>query len=139
MEREIYVFDACALIAFLNNEDGAENAYMLLEKAGAGQIALIMSAVNLCEVFYDCLRGKGMEMALQLLQDIRLLPLNIFREIGDDLITEASRFKIEWKVSLADAFALGLAHLTDGKLVSTDHHEFDTIAESKLVQFYWLR
>jgi predicted nucleic acid-binding protein len=76
---------------------------------------------------------------LDLLEDIERLPINIYRSIGNDLVAEAGKFKVEWKVSLADAFALGLTSLVGGKLVSTDHHEFDVIAESGSIQFYWLR
>lgn len=139
MKREIYVLDACALIAFFNDEHGAEKASWLFEKASMGQIDVLMSAVNLCEVFYDRLKAKDAGAALELLEDIKLLPINIHREIGDALVTEASKFKVGWRVSLADAFALGLARLVEGKLVSTDHHEFDVIDEAGLIHFYWLR
>jgi len=139
MAGDIYILDACALIAYFNDEDGAENISQLFEEANLGQIDLIISVVNLCEVFYDRLKAKDAEIALDFFEDIKLLPVSICRNIGDDLIAEASKFKVEWKVSLADAFALGLARLMGGKLVSTDHHEFDVIAESGLVKFYWLR
>jgi PIN domain nuclease of toxin-antitoxin system len=139
MARDIYVLDACALIVFFNDEYGAEKVSQLFEKADMGQIDLIISVVNLCEVFYDRLKAKDAEAALDLLEDMKWVPISICREIGDDLVAEASRFKVEWKVSLADAFALGLARLMEGRLVSTDHHEFDVIDENGLIQFHWLR
>ena len=139
MARDIYVLDACALIVFFNDECGAEKVSQLFEEADLGQIDLIMSVVNLCEVLYDRLKAKEPEAALDLLEDVRLLPISIYRNIGDDLLAEASKFKVEWEVSLADAFALGLARLMEGKLISTDHHELDVIDESGLIQFYWLR
>lgn len=139
MARDTYVLDACALIAFFNDERGAGKVSQLFDEADLGQIDLIISVINLFEVFYDRLKAEDAGAALELLEDIKLLPVSIYRDIGDDLVAEASRFKVEWKVSLADAFALGLARLMEGKLVSTDHHEFDVIAESGLIQFYWLR
>lgn len=139
MQKIIYILDACALIAFLNMETGAENLFQLFQEARLGVCNIMISVVNLCEVFYDCLRTKGIETALNLLEDVKLLPVCICREIGDELVLEVSRFKVEWKLSLADAFAAGLTKLIGGKLVTTDHHEFDPIAKGDSIKVFWLR
>ncbi|MHC6203413.1 PIN domain-containing protein, partial [Breznakiellaceae bacterium SP9] len=49
-----YVFDACALIAFLDKEigKGYEEVDALLVRAEAGEITLVMGIVNLVEVYY---------------------------------------------------------------------------------------
>lgn len=139
MANDTYVLDACALIAFFNGEDGAEKMHQLFQEARSEQINLIVSVVNLCEVFYDCLKTGNAETALAIIEDVRRLPVKICRDIGDDLMVEAGKFKVEHNISLADAFALGLTKLVDGKLVSTDHHEFDAIAKSGIIPLYWLR
>ena len=108
MAKNTYILDACALIAFFNNEDGAETLHALFQEARLGHIEIIICAVNLCEVFYDCLRTRNAEVAHALLKDAEILPIKIFRNIGNDLIELAGKFKVEQKVSLADAFALGL-------------------------------
>lgn len=139
MHKNIYVLDACSIIAFLNMEAGAGNLFGLFKEARLGNCIIMISVVNLCEVFYDCLKINGIETALKMLEDIKLLPIIICRDIGDELILEASIFKVNWKLSLADAFAAGLTKLNNGKLVTTDHHEFDPIAKSDLIEFFWLR
>ncbi len=47
MNDEIYVLDACALIAFFNDEPGAEKMETLLERAALHEVTIVMSVVNL--------------------------------------------------------------------------------------------
>jgi PIN domain nuclease of toxin-antitoxin system len=49
-----YVLDACALIAFFNNEAGADTVIELLDQAEAGVDRLCMSGIQVMEVYYDC-------------------------------------------------------------------------------------
>jgi PIN domain nuclease of toxin-antitoxin system len=44
-----YVLDACAIIAFLDKEEGAEIVNDLFEQADAGDITLFVHALNLTE------------------------------------------------------------------------------------------
>ena len=48
-----YLLDACALLAFLNDEEGAETVSGLLDQARNEKITLNMNAANLIEVYYD--------------------------------------------------------------------------------------
>ena len=48
-------------------------------------------------------------------------------------------FKVNYKVSVADSFALGLAKENRAIMVSSDHHEFDIIENSKELEFSWIR
>jgi predicted nucleic acid-binding protein len=45
--------DACALIASIAGEDGAENVHKILNKALDGEIEIVMNKINLLEVYYD--------------------------------------------------------------------------------------
>ena len=48
-----FVFDACSLIAYLRDEEGADAVEaLLLDRYNI----CLMHAVNLCEVYYDFLR-----------------------------------------------------------------------------------
>ena len=121
MDDEIYVLEACALIAFFNDEPGAEKLAVLLERADRHEVIILMSVVNLYEVYYDSLRSGGQSTASALLSDVDELAIEIVRECSDELLEQAAFFKVGETVSLADSFALGLAKLKNGKLVSTDH------------------
>ena len=55
-----YVLDSCALIAFIRDEDGADVIEQILRD---GTSTVMMHAINVCEVYYDCVRTVGKEQA----------------------------------------------------------------------------
>ena len=54
-----YVLDACALVAYFNDEIGADVVEGLFIKASRGQCILLMNKYNLLEVYYGYLRDNG--------------------------------------------------------------------------------
>lgn len=138
MAAERFVIDACALIAYLNGEDGANVFDELLQRADNHTAELHASSVNLYEVYYDCLR-RDEQTAQQLLVDLYHLPLLIVETFERNLMVAAGHFKVRYRVSLADSIALALAQQLGARLVSTDHHEFDPIEQAGEVQLKWLR
>ena len=117
------VLDACALIAFLRDEPGAEVVEQRLLDGNC-----FAHAVNLCEVYYDCIRVDGEQRAGALISDLL--------EIG--LIYRADMDEAYWKdvgglkahiarISLADCFAISLARRLGLPVLTSDHHEFDNI------------
>ena len=134
-----FVLDACAWIAYLNDEEGAERVEKRLIEATQDEVVLLMTAVNVCEVYYDCLRAKGVEEADRLLEKVEGLPVEIVRSIDDSLLRSVGKIKVDERVSLGDAFALGFAKLRHAKVMSSDHHEFDAVAEKDEIQFEWIR
>lgn len=139
MNKKKCVLDACSLIAFFNDEPGAEKVQELFQKAVNEETEIYMHAINFYELYYDCLRIKGIDKAKELFSAIAILPITIERDISDKLITEASYFKVNEKVSLADSIMLGLAKIKNAAAVSSDHHEFDSISNKKLINFFWIR
>ncbi len=130
-----YVLDACSLIAFLNDEKGAEVVEMILNN----DICLIHS-VNLYEVFYDYKkRNFDSEMHKIFYNKIIELPFKIDNDMNYSLLNEASYFKVNYDISLADSFALALAKINNANLVTSDHHEFDEIDEKGEIAFKWIR
>lgn len=136
--NERFVFDACALIAYLNDEAGAEIVEELLESARQDKIELYVAAVNVYELYYDCLRRDN-ATAQELVEDIYDLPLTIVEELNRPLMQNAGKFKAKYRISLADSVALGLAQQLDAFLVTSDHHEFDTIERDGVIRFWWIR
>lgn len=67
----VYILDACALIAILKDEKGADNVAAAYDKANDGEAALIMNKVNLFEVYYGFYRDKGKEYADNILNSIK--------------------------------------------------------------------
>jgi PIN domain nuclease of toxin-antitoxin system len=137
-QPECFVLDACALIAYLNGELGADKVEDLLEQARQNRARLYVASVNAYEVFYDCLK-RDATTARQLIDDIYGLPITVVESLDRPLMDAAGWFKVSYRVSLADSIALGLAQESNARLVSTDHHELDQIERDGKMRFRWIR
>jgi len=51
--NDVFVLDACALIALTNQEKGADIVADILKQASQGNVRLYMNRVNLYEVLLD--------------------------------------------------------------------------------------
>ena len=135
---EIYVLDACALIALLKDEKGADDVAGAYEKAKNGEAQLIMNKVNLFEVYYGFYHDKGEDYARKILDGVKRSVVTVC-EFSDDIFAEAGRLKATYRISLADSIALAQALLSDGALLTADHHEFDAIEGCENIRFCWIR
>jgi predicted nucleic acid-binding protein len=131
-----YCLDACAVIAYLRQEPGAEVLKALIELPTT---FLAMHVCNLGEVYYDFFREDGITAAQKAWTHTLALPLELWREAGDAFIQRVGIIKVEERVSFADAFALALAERLSIPLVTTDHHEFDAVERKGHFRFLWLR
>jgi len=104
--NDVYVLDACALIAVLTNEPDADAVKNLLQKAMNGEIKVSMHKVNFLEVYYHTYKLYGEPSALNLLGYINMSPIEMDAEITDDILIDAGRLKSLYKISLADSIPL---------------------------------
>ena len=134
-----YVLDACAMLAVLSNESGADVVDDIYEKASSGDVGLAMNKLNLLEVYYDLLRTYGKDRPDEVLEEIRQLPIKFYSELTDEIFFEAGRLKTTYKISVADSIALAQAITINGTIVTADHHEFDVIEEKESIIIHWIR
>ena len=134
-----YVLDACSVIAYYAKEPGWDVVRKIIDDAIADNAELYMHKVNLFEVFYDAWKTQSEADAISTLTKFRALPVSVIDIFTDELMTEATRFKTTHRISVADAFALGLAKLENAALVTSDHHEFDPIEAAGDATFLWIR
>ena len=134
-----YVLDACALIALLRDEQGAEIVADALNSANEGKAEIVIHKANLLEVYYDLFRTLGKDKADDILSKIKERPILINAEISDEIFDEAGRLKATYKISFADSFALAQASVSGGELLTSDHHEFNTIEGNEPITFCWIR
>jgi len=137
--NDLYMLDACALIAFLNDEAGADVVEELLRKSNRQEPNLFLHRLNLLEVYYGIYREVGPEVSKQVLEKIRALPVTEVTEISQQVFLEAGRLKGSYRLSLADSIATAEAKVRCASLVTADHHEFDLIATKEDVAFCWIR
>jgi len=134
-----YVLDACAVIAFLTGEEGAERVKNLLEAAAESSAEVHIHRVNLLEVYYDTYKVGGSEQADRIYKKIFALPISVEDALDDTLLYRAGELKAMNRISLADAIALALTSSLGAVLVTSDHHEFDTIEATERISFMWIR
>ncbi|MDQ1329539.1 MAG: hypothetical protein QG641_2830 [Candidatus Poribacteria bacterium] len=137
--KDTFVLDACALIAILNDEDGANKVDHVIQKAESKECLIYMNKLNLLEVYYIICRKVGIKKADETLFDLLNTPLIIVDKLEDDVFKEAGRLKTKYKISLADSIALAEAKVRNAILVTADHHEFDPIDKDGEINFCWIR
>jgi predicted nucleic acid-binding protein len=134
-----YVLDACALVAVLRGEPGADNVAVVLNSAYRGEATVSMHRLNLLEVYYDAYRSVGKMHADKMVVEFLKQSVSINAEINDDIFKEAGRLKASYKISLADSIALAEALVSGGALLTSDHHEFDVVEKNENIIFEWIR
>jgi len=136
---KLYILDACALVALLQDEPGADEVAAVFNAANNDEAKIIINKVNLLEVYYDAYRSRGKEQADLMISEMKKRPIEINAEMSDEIFNEAGRLKATYRISLADSIALAQTIAVDGELLSADHHEFDVIEGNEPIRFYWIR
>jgi PIN domain nuclease of toxin-antitoxin system len=141
MEVIKYVLDACALLAFLNKEDGWDKVKaLLIETIDSGEVEIYMSIVNLLEVYYDRLRLDDNEKLGEFLTWAFASPIKIIDAVSRSELDTAARLKAVYKrISLADAIGIATAQSLAAVFVTSDHHELDIVEKKEALSFLWIR
>ncbi len=134
-----FVLDACAVIAFFNDEEGADKVEQLLWQGERAPNSLFMHEINLLEIYYGVYRDESKELAKQTYVKVLNLPIRVVRGLRKNVFKEAGRLKAVYKISLADSIALAEAKIRKIPLVTCDHHEFDPIQDKNELNFFWIR
>jgi len=113
------VLDSYALIAYFEDEPGAEKVRQLLIQAESGKIALLMSVVNWGEVYYILYRSKGERSAEESKLVIEQLPITLV-EANKSLTYQAARLKAKYLVAFGDCFAAALAIVNKSQVLTGD-------------------
>ncbi|MBF0376796.1 MAG: PIN domain-containing protein [Desulfamplus sp.] len=130
------ILDACAIIAYLRDEDGGD----IVESALISEECFI-HAINICEVYKDCLsRGENKHEADQIIEDLYSIGLVVCEDMDTALWKEAASLKATIRrISYADCLALSMTARLNGTLFSSDHHEFDIIADKGFYSIRFIR
>ena len=128
------VLDTYALLAYLGEEPGCDTVRDLLADAAKRNTELLMSCVNVAEVFYIAQRKHGRAKLAELDKALEALPIE-FVDADLALAKEAAFFKATKKMSLADCFATALAKVRGGRVVTGDSEFVQVEAE---VEVLWL-
>ncbi len=95
---------------------------------------MLISTINLGEIAYITQRNAGVEGKHKLLNAIDLLPVTVV-DADRSLALKAAAIKAGHAISYADCFALALAHINNGIVVTGDPG-YNKI--ENLVPIHWL-
>lgn len=132
----IYVLDACAMLAYLRGEPGAEVVDGLLGTPGATCMA---HAINLCEVYYNLLRQAGPVLADQAICDLGAAGIEECGDFDPPFWRSVGGIKSSGRISVADSFCLALAKRVNGEVVTSDRHEFEAWVPRRLCPIIFIR
>jgi predicted nucleic acid-binding protein len=113
------VLDSYALMAFFEDEPGADMVRGLILKAEESGTKLLMSVVNLGEVWYSIARTTSAESADQYISEIKGMAIEI-ADVDWSLTRQAALFKVNGNISYGDCFAAALAKSCKAELVTGD-------------------
>lgn len=114
-----YVLDTSALLANIENEEGAVDIEALLQKALDDEVVLYISIVCCIEVFYITSQEQGAEVAFERLKLID--DLMVIQEPVDSQLTKTiGELKATRTMSFADCCIAGLAKFKQATLVHKD-------------------
>lgn len=113
------VLDSFALMAFFQDEPGADTVENLIYDAEMGKCNLAICIVNLGEIWYSISRKLSPEKADYYIQEIQGMAIEI---VTPDwaLTHQAAVYKAKGNISYADCFAAALAKILGGSVVTGD-------------------
>lgn len=130
------VLDACAIIAFLRGEPGAEVVRQCLTVEPP---RCMVHVINLCEVFYDFLKHSNEDAANLAIETVRSIGVIVREDMDDAFWQQAGRYKAQYRIPLPDAFALSLADRFGAEIVTSDRRDFEPIARSGACRATFIR
>ena len=131
------VFDACVLVAFAYDEEGADLLQTYLE---VNDNTCFVHSLNFCEFYYQAYRRSSKDEAVRLCSEFLELGVILRDDMDIEFWQIAGELKaIHKRVSLADCCAVSLANRLDAELVTSDHHELDELAKRGICKITFFR
>jgi len=125
-ENRSYVLDTSALLAYWNDEKGADEVEKVLRLSLSGTKVYI-SFMTLMEGKYQLWRKVGKGAADEFEQMVRNLPITRVN-VTDRILDLASEIKAKTKLSVADSWIIATAMETGSDLVHKDP-EFEQVKD----------
>ena len=116
---ESKVVDAWAMITWLLDQPAAPAVEAFIQQADAGNLRLIMSWMNVAEVYYIISKRHGHERAADFLKRLPSLPIRLVLP-DENGILAAAEVKAAHPVSFSDAFAIALAQSEKASVITGD-------------------
>ncbi len=127
------VADSWAIIAWLLNQAAATRVESFIQEADAGNLQLLMSWINVAEVYYIAAKRHGAKRAEEFLNRLPSLPIRVVLS-DEEAIMATARIKAAHPVAFADAFEIALAQAEQASIITGD----DEIRQCGVVPVDWI-
>jgi ribonuclease VapC len=128
-----YVLDSYAMIAYFEDEPGADRVALVLTQLIKGKAKGFMSVVNWGEVYYNTMREQGISEAEKVILQLDKFPIQIV-DVNKELANEAAKLKGEFRIAYADCFAVALS-VKLGAAIVTGDPDFKKLQERISIQW----
>jgi len=124
-DNSLFVLDTSAILAYIEDEDGAEDVEELLIKAENKKVFVYVPFITLTEVFYISMEEKGEKEAFKRVHLIQSLAVGIV-ESSESITLTAGKLKATNRISFADAYIAAISKELNAVLVHKDP-EFENV------------
>lgn len=117
-----YLLDTKALLAFFNNEAGADTVEQILSAVDENRAEGFISAITLTELYYlySRSRRKGERFAKERVAQLKHSNLKVVA-INDEIALKAGEYKVK-AIPIADALIAACAQFVGAHVVTDDEH-----------------
>jgi len=129
-----YVLDSFALIAFFENEPGADKVARILSDINGKKSHGFMSVINWGEIYYNTMREGGIDEAEKVIKQFSKYSIQLV-DANQDLTYRAAKLKAIYHIAYADCFAAALSLKLKATVVTGDP-EFEKLSHE--VTIYWV-
>ena len=129
-----YVMDSFAMIAFFEDEPGADMVTKILDALINKKAKAFMTVINWGEIYYNTMRVQGVGEAEEVIKQFNKYPIQLI-EADQALTYEAAKLKGKHKIAYADCFAAALSLKLKAPIVTGDP-EFKKLADQ--VSIKWI-
>ena len=128
-----YVMDSFAMIAFFEDEPGANKVTEILDALMKQKAKAFMSVVNWGEIYSNTMRVQEIEEAEDVIKQFNKYPIQLI-EADQALTYEAAKLKGKHKIAYADCFAAALSLRLKAPIVTGDP-EFKKLDDQVSIQW----
>jgi len=134
LPKEQFILDACAMLAYLNNENGAGVIGEILERGIRDEVKIFITAMDLADIFYIVLKKEGHDKALKTILLIKNLPVECVG-LDEPLLMLAGEIRVQFPLTLGDALVAALAKTRKAKVITGDN-DFKSL--EKEIECVWI-
>jgi ribonuclease VapC len=119
VKKQRFILDSYSLLAYLQAEPAGEKVRDILKQGAANQAEVLLSVINLGEIYYIIQRKRGQDIAQEIMQDISSLPMQLI-DVCTKRVLAAADIKACYPISCADSFVVATAKEFSATIVSGD-------------------